>query len=171
MGQEVHMVDNAEASNGWKTSNATGISGAPDLDDGRKNTETNCTEEAPTQLALSVVFDEEMLIGEWRQVENIITITMCAGTLTMIADATQPPLQLVWQHGNQWQAQKFRSGESVYDVSFSSKDTLEIRKGERAIKIFRVAHSKTLVGDWIHHDGKTLSVVDANGALEIRSNG
>jgi len=115
------------------------------------------------------------LPGEWRQVENIITIFRDnGGALAMAADASQPPLRLFWLGDGRWQARRYGSNEGVYDLTLGGRDALEIRKGERVCRIFRVARSKTIIGDWAHHAGKTLSVVDVGGGegpLEIRMDG
>lgn len=120
---------------------------------------------------------EDPLVGEWRQVENVITIARpwSRGGLKMTADPAQPPLDLVWRKGGRWQARRSGTGEGIYELSLAAKDVLEVYKGERSLKIFRIARSRTLLGDWVHRSGKVLLVAEAPlgtgagaGALELR---
>jgi len=116
---------------------------------------------------------EEDVVGEWRHVENIITISrdLKNGGLVMIADAAQPSLRLLWNKGNQWLAQQRRTGKTVYDVSLGSTDTLKVRKGDRLCKMFRIARSRSLVGEWVHSAGKSFFIMDGANALELRGAG
>jgi len=113
------------------------------------------------------------MIGEWRQVENVVTILRGpGGGLLMVADPAQPSLELVrLRAAGCWRAQRASSGEGVYELSLDARDTMEVRKGHRALKIFRIARTRTLVGDWAHLTGKTISVAEAGAGLELRTEG
>lgn len=117
--------------------------------------------------------DDDAAVGEWRQVENIITIARTpGGELEMIADSAQPSLEL--RRDSKicgWQAWRPETGELIYTLSLGSKDTLEVRKGERVCKLFRLARSKSILGDWVLHAGKSLSVVAGGRSLEMRGEG
>lgn len=110
------------------------------------------------------------LIGEWRRVEDIITIVRTDGVLMVILDAAQPPLELVPSDDGQWQARRQGTDEPIYDITVGMRDSLEIRKGDMSCTVFRIARSRTILGDW-YHPGKVLKVVDVGSTLELRSEG
>ncbi|CAE8584336.1 unnamed protein product, partial [Polarella glacialis] len=113
--------------------------------------------------------EEEAVIGEWRQVENVVTIIKGRSGLTMFADTTQPPLTLSWLSGGAYEARRTVSGDLVYELQLNkAKDILEVKKGERKLNIFRIAKSKTLVGEWVHCTRKKIPVVEGLSHLEIR---
>eukprot|EP00811_Abedinium_folium_P001921 NODE_11761_length_1266_cov_7.030729.p1 GENE.NODE_11761_length_1266_cov_7.030729~~NODE_11761_length_1266_cov_7.030729.p1 ORF type:complete len:352 (+),score=100.18 NODE_11761_length_1266_cov_7.030729:153-1208(+) len=115
------------------------------------------------------------LIGEWRQVENIITIVRRGdGLLTMVADAAQPSLTLVRFGELVWAARREGHDVAVYDVCASGRESLEICKGERICRVFRLARTRTLLGEWVNNAGKLLTVAEnASGSgtpvLEFRA--
>lgn len=115
---------------------------------------------------------EDSPIGEWRRVEDIITIVRGEdGILTIIMDAFQQPLELVRMEDNQWQARRMGSMDVIYDLTLRTKDSFEVRKDSRCCKIFRIKRSRSLLGDWSNLKGKGLSIFDTGGDYEIRGEG
>jgi len=112
----------------------------------------------------------EAIIGEWRQVENVVTIVKGpSGSLTMFADTTQPPLVVTQLSTGDYEARRLNSQELVYRLQLNSaQDIIEVRKGERSLNIFKIARTKTLIAEWVHPTGKSLPVVVGQPHLEIR---
>jgi len=111
--------------------------------------------------------DDERVAGEWRHVENILSISTGEdGLLTITADSTHDPL-ILHRRGkvedDHWHARRRGSDETIYDVRLSGRDTLLMRKGDHTFSVHRVARSRTVAGEW-ETMGKSLRVFTEESA-------